>query len=154
VRYSQTERLYDDLEAGRIDLTFNNVMSMLPRCAQGSIVALAVTTAARSSAAPYLPTLAESGLPQYEVSNWLGIVAPRATPREIVDATRNAIAAALEDDGVARTLNAAGVTPSAGTPEEFAAFIARELARWKPVVAALRASAPSAGSHLERSQPC
>jgi tripartite-type tricarboxylate transporter receptor subunit TctC len=154
VRYSQTDRLYDDLEAGRVDLTFNNVMSMLPRCANGSIVPLAVTTADRSAAAPYLPTIAESGLPQYEVSNWLGIVAPHATPRHVVDQTRDAIAAALEYDGVASTLNAAGVTPAGGTPEEFAAFIAHELARWKPVGAVLRASAASAAlPHLERSQP-
>ena len=140
VRYSQTERLYVDLEAGRIATSFNNAMSMLPRCAGGSIRALAVTTAERSPAAPELPTISESGLPQYEVSNWLGIVAPRATPRTVIDTMSNAIAAALSDADVARKLAAAGVTPCGGTPETFAAFIASEIARWKPVVAAFHES--------------
>jgi tripartite-type tricarboxylate transporter receptor subunit TctC len=144
VRYAHTERLYDDLQAGRIATSFNNMMSMLPRCADGSVRALAVTTAQRSLAAPDLPTIAESGLSQYEVSNWLGIVAPRATPRAVVEAISNAIAAALANADVSRKLNAAGVTPSGGTPEAFAAFVASEIARWKPIVAAFRESSAPA----------
>jgi tripartite-type tricarboxylate transporter receptor subunit TctC len=135
VRYAETERLYDDLEAGRIDLSFNNVMSMLPRCARGSIRALAVTGAQRSAVAPELPTIAESGLPRYEVSNWIGLVAPRGTPPATVQRIRDAAASALADARVRPRLEAAGIAPCGTSPEAFAAFIASELARWKPIVA-------------------
>jgi tripartite-type tricarboxylate transporter receptor subunit TctC len=137
VRYAHTERLYDDLEAGRIALSFNNMMSMLPRCSGGSMRALAVTSSGRNAAAEHLPAIAES-LPGYEVSNWLGIVAPKATPQPVIDGMREAIAAALRDAGVQETLRTAGVTPHGSTPDEFADFMAREIARWGPVVARFR----------------
>jgi tripartite-type tricarboxylate transporter receptor subunit TctC len=137
VRYDETERLYDDLESGRVDSSFNNMMSMLPRCDGTRVVALAVTGARRSAAAEHLPTLAESGLPGYEVSNWLGIVAPKDTPSRVIDDTSRAIAAALATREV-QALRASGVTPCGGTAAEFAGFMERELARWRGVVARFR----------------
>lgn len=137
VRYDRTGQLYEDLEAGRISLSFNNVMSMLPRCASGRLVPLAVTSAARTDAVPGLPALAET-LPGYEVTNWAGLVAPAATPTKRVEAISAAVAAALNEREVADAFAAAGVTPSGGSPREFAAFIAAEIARWKPVVARFR----------------
>ena len=83
VRYEHTERLYKELEAGLISISFNNIMSMLPRCRGGSLKALAVTSAGRSAVAPDVPTLIESGLPGYEVTNWVGIVAPKNTPSAV-----------------------------------------------------------------------
>ena len=138
VRYDDTRRLYEDLEAGRIALSFNNIMSLLPRCADGAVRALAVTGGQRSSVAPDLPTLAECGVPQYELSNWLGLVAPRGTPSGIVDEMRNAAVSALADPDVRRTLEAAGVVASGSTPEAFEQLIAHELARWKPIVETFR----------------
>jgi tripartite-type tricarboxylate transporter receptor subunit TctC len=143
VRYSHTERLYDDLEAGRIALTFNNMMSMLPRCGSGAIRALGVTSARRSAAAGHLPTLAECGLGDYEVSNWLGLVAPRGTPANIVRTLSVAAAAAVGAPEVEREFVSAGVTPRGSGPAELAAFIERELARWGPIVARFRDTQPA-----------
>lgn len=138
VHYAHTERLYDDLEAGRIALSFNNMMSMLPRCLKGAVRALAVTSATRSAAADNLPTLSEAGVPGYDMSNWLGLVAPKATPQAVIDETRRAIAAALGNPGVQETLRSGGVTPCGSTPTELADFMTRELRRWGPVVARFR----------------
>jgi tripartite-type tricarboxylate transporter receptor subunit TctC len=135
VRYDRTGDLYQDLEAGRIALSFNNAMSMLPRCRSGRLQALGVTSTERSLAAPDIPALGADTLPGYDVSNWVGIVAPRATPEALVDALSGAIAAALGEDEVRETFLRAGVTPSPTTPESFAAFIAAQIARWGPVVA-------------------
>jgi tripartite-type tricarboxylate transporter receptor subunit TctC len=134
VRYDQTPRLYEDLEAGRLALTFNNVMSILPRCRTGRLQALAVTSAARSRAADGVPTLAESALPGYEVSNWQGIVAPRATPRAVLVGLSTAIARALATDSVIAAFDDAGVTACGTTPEAFEAFVVEEKTRWGPVV--------------------
>lgn len=135
VRYDRTGDLYRDLEAGRLALSFNNAMSMLPRCRSGRLQALGVTSTERSLAASDIPALGADTLPGYEVSNWVGIVAPHATPRAVVDELSRAIAAALGVDEVRETFIRAGVTPSPTTPESFAAFIAAEIARWGPVVA-------------------
>ena len=138
VRYNETERLYDDLEAGVVSLSFNNIMSMLPRCKRGMLRALAVTGSSRSAATPDLPTLAEAALPGYAVSNWLGIVAPRATPHAVVYGLAETIVTAVHSDSVTRSFESAGVTPCGSTPDDFARFMAEEIMRWEPVVARFR----------------
>ena len=95
VRYDETERLYRDLEAGAVALSFNNIASMLPRCRSGALTALGVSSSARSAAAPDIPTIAECGVAGYEMSNWTGIVAPAATPPEVVAELGVAIGTAL-----------------------------------------------------------
>ncbi len=134
-RYTETEQLYADLEAGRIALSFNNISSMLPRCTSGKLRALGVTSAQRSAAAPDIPVLAEYGVAGCEVSNWLGLVAPSATPAALVNALSQAAAAVIGSAGVAAVLNAAGITPCGTTPVAFKNFMAEELDRWGPVVA-------------------
>ena len=133
-RYDDTRTLYADLEAGRIALSFNNVMSMLPRCASGALRALGVTAATRCAAAPDVPTLAELGIAGCEMSNWIGLVAPRATPAASVDAISRAAAVVIQSADIAARLNAAGIAPCGSTPAEFADYIASELKRWGPVV--------------------
>ena len=138
-RYDETQKLYADLEAGRIDLSFNNILSMLPRCASGkksgTLRALGVTSAQRCAIAAHIPTLAESGLRRCEVSNWVGLVAPRGTPVARVDAIAAAAATVIQGAGVSTALNDAGITPCGYTPAAFAQFMASELERWRPVVA-------------------
>lgn len=135
VRYERTQELYADLIAGRVALSFNNVMSMLPCLAAGKLRGLAVTGPERCQAAPQLPTVSESGLPGYEVTNWLGIVAPAGTSGESIAVLHNALAAALRTPAIAENLSRLGIEPLASTPEEFGAFADNELARWAPVVA-------------------
>ena len=139
VRFEQTSRLYRDLCGGRVDLSFNNPMSMLPRLAERALRGLAVTAATRSPVAPELPTLAEAGLPGYDVSNWVGIVAPGGMPEETTCVLAQAIAAALQSDTVTRSWSAAGIERPAGAPGDFAAFLAQELERWGPVARRLTA---------------
>jgi tripartite-type tricarboxylate transporter receptor subunit TctC len=134
VRYDETERLYGDLEVGAVSLSFNNMISMLPRCRRGGLRALAVSSAERSAVAPEIPTIAESGVPGYEVTNWVGIVAPRATPEKCLEELSNAITAAVRSDAVRAALLVAGITPCGGTPQQFASFMASEVERLRTIV--------------------
>ena len=132
-RYDDTQTLYADLEAGRIALSFNNILSMLARCRSGKLRALGVTRAQRTPIAPHIPTLAECGITGGEVSNWLGLVAPRGTPAALINTLANAAARVINSAHVAATLNAAGITPCGSRPSAFEAFIAEESRRWAPV---------------------
>ena len=138
VRYDETERLYADLESGRIALSFNNIVSMLPRCRAGRVRALAVTTAERSAAVPELPTVTESGVAGFDVSNWLGLLAPRATPAATVEQLSRAVSAAVRMPEVTSAFCDAGVDPHGSTPDEFHRFISTELARWEPIIARIK----------------
>ncbi len=133
--YEETKQLYADLEAGRIALSFNNIMSMLPRCASGKLRALGVTGAQRAAIAPDVPTLAEGGLRGCEVSNWVGLMAPRGTAAAMVDDISKAVATVVNNAGVSATLHKGGITPCGSTPAAFEQLIASELERWRPVVA-------------------
>jgi tripartite-type tricarboxylate transporter receptor subunit TctC len=134
-RYDETQKLYADLEAGRIALSFNNILSMLPRCASGKLRALGVTSTQRSPIAPHIPTLAECGLQGCEVSNWLGLVAPRGTPAAVVDTLSQAAAEMINSRDISAALLTAGISPMGSSPLAFERFIAAELNRWKPVIA-------------------
>ena len=133
-RYDETQQLYADLEAGRIALSFNNIMSMLPRCNAGKLRTLGVTASERSAVALQVPTLAESGIVGGEVSNWLGLVAPRGMAAAQVDAISTAARTVIGSASVAAVLGAAGITPCGSTPGGFGQFMDAELIRWKPVV--------------------
>jgi len=139
VVYDNTDKLYADFVAGRVALSFNNILSMASRIHAGTLRGLAVTASKRSAVLPKLPTMAEAGLAGYEVTNWLGVVAPAGTPPEIVAVLHRGIVAALRAQAVRKQLGAVGVEAWSSTPDEFAAHIDRELARWAPVVARFRA---------------
>lgn len=134
VPYARTEDLYADLERGRIALSFNNIMSMAQRIRGGVLRGIAVTAASRTTLLPELPTLAESGLPEFEVANWLGIVAPAGTPPAVLDRLNAEIGAALHSETLAQALGRSGMEVCAGSRAEFALHLERELARWGPVV--------------------
>lgn len=136
-RYDETDQLYRDIEVGRVALSFNNIASMLPRCKRGALIALGLSTALRSAAAPELPTLAEAGVPGYEMSNWTGIVAPPATPPDVAAGLSEAFAAALRAPRTSALLAAQGITPRGTSAHEFTEFITAERERWRGVVARL-----------------
>ena len=137
VRYHETERLYDDLEAGRISVSFNNAMSMIPRLRSGRLTALAITSIEPGTAAPGLTPLAQT-LPGYEVTNWVGLVAPASTPQASIEGLSRAVAEALRERAVADFFRDAGVLACGSSPEEFGAFIQKEITRWGPIVARFR----------------
>jgi tripartite-type tricarboxylate transporter receptor subunit TctC len=100
----------------------------------GSLRGLAVTTAARSSLVPQLPTVAESGIPGYEASSWYGIIAPAGTPRVVVMRLNKEITKVLATPEFREQLTAAGADPAPNTPDEFAAYIKSEIAKWAKVI--------------------
>jgi tripartite-type tricarboxylate transporter receptor subunit TctC len=123
-----------DLIAGRIQVAFAS-NSSLPHIRAGRLVALAVTSARRSSALPELPTIAESGVPGYEASGWYGVLVPARTPRAIIVRLHDDIARILREPEVRAQLaaNTIEVAVSA-TPNDFNAFLVRESAKWSMLV--------------------
>jgi tripartite-type tricarboxylate transporter receptor subunit TctC len=115
-----------DLVGGKIDLLFEPIPGTIPYIRSGRLRALAVTTKQRSEVFPDLPTIAESGLPDYEYRGWIGLVAPAGTPSEIVNMLHREVAKAL-DGGLAAKLREFAFVVSGSGPEEFAMFIKKEL---------------------------
>ncbi|HWI13913.1 MAG TPA: tripartite tricarboxylate transporter substrate binding protein [Burkholderiales bacterium] len=123
-----------DIIGGQVSLMFDNMPTSLPHVKAGKLRALAVSTAKRSFALPQLPTVAESGLPGFEVSVWFAVLAPAATPRDIVQKVNAVLVKALHSPDVKQRLAEQGAEPVANTPEQFAATIQRDLAKWAKVV--------------------
>jgi tripartite-type tricarboxylate transporter receptor subunit TctC len=130
-----------DLLAGRVALMFDNLPSALPHVREGRLRALAVTAARRSPALPELPTIAEAGVPGYEATSWFGLFAPTGTPRDIIDRMAREMAALARRPEVAERIRALGAEPITNTPEEFAAMVRAEIAKWGEVVRASGARA-------------
>ena len=123
-----------DVLSGRIDLQFGSIAPTLPHIRSGKLRALAVTGATRLSALPAVPTVIESGLRGYEVSLWMGILAPAGTPAAIVSRLNRELVATLGTTGIKDALIAQGVEPRPTTPADFAAYIRAELAKYRNVV--------------------
>ena len=102
----------------------------MPHVRSGKLRALGVAGLTRSSAAPELPTIAESGLPGFEVIGWWGVLAPAKTPRGAVDLLNRELRAALDAPDVRRTLLEQGMDPAPGTPEQFGALIKADMDKW------------------------
>lgn len=123
-----------DLIAGQVSFTIASMLSVLPYAKQGRLRLLAVTTAKRSAALPDLPTIAESGLPGFEVANWFGVIATGGTPRAIIGRLNAELLRIARVPDMAEKLAAQGADPATGTPEEFGRFIQDEIKKWAVVV--------------------
>jgi len=123
-----------DLIAGAVQLSFAGLPQTLPHVKAGRLKALAVTTLRRAAAVPDLPTIAEAGVPGYEVDPWYGVIAPAGTPRAIIDRLNAAFARALAAPDVKEKFMLQGLEPHATTPLEFSALIEKEIAKWSKVV--------------------
>ena len=134
VPYKGAAPAVTDLLAGQVQLMFDNLASALPNIRAGRLRALAVTTKKRSAFVPELPTIAESGLPGFDVSTWFGVMAPAATPRPIVNRLHDGIVRALAQPDVKERLAAMGAEPVGDTPEQFGAFVKSEIAKYAKVV--------------------
>jgi tripartite-type tricarboxylate transporter receptor subunit TctC len=120
--------------AGDVQAIMSNPTSLLPLIAAKRLKPLAVTGASRWSGMKELPTIAESGFPGFEAVAWNGFVAPAGTPREVIERLNREINAILQAPGVKPRIEAAGWDVVGGTPEQFAAYLEAERARWAPVV--------------------
>jgi tripartite-type tricarboxylate transporter receptor subunit TctC len=127
---------YVSLISGEVSIAFSTVLSAMPHVKSSRIRALGVTTRKRVSVLPDVPTIAESALPNFEASQWFGILAPARTPRPIVDRLNHALAKASSSPDVKNRLAAEGVEVVNSTPEEFSAVIKRELVQWAKVIKA------------------
>jgi tripartite-type tricarboxylate transporter receptor subunit TctC len=121
--------------AGETAIVFGSMYSALPLVRAGRLRALAVSTAQRNPAAPDLPTVSESGVPGYDTFDWQGLAAPRAIPRAVLDRLNAEVVRILQSREVSERLVRDGVVPSAGTPEEFAALIGRDIETVRNIVA-------------------
>jgi tripartite-type tricarboxylate transporter receptor subunit TctC len=120
--------------AGEVQLGFNNILAVLPHVQSGKLKAIAVTSTKRAPTVPNVPTMIEAGVPGYDATSWNGVFAPAKTPRPIVDKLHAEIVKVLKTPDVREKLVAAGSDPVGSTPEEFAAHVKSELARWGKVI--------------------
>ncbi len=124
----------NDLIAGRVDLMFESLNSISPHAKSGQVRGLAVSGPRRSPAFPDTPTVAEAGVPGYDAGTWSGVIGPAGMPRPILDKINAAINRAIQTDAFKKRFGAIGDEPAGGTPEEFAATIAKDSAKWADVV--------------------
>ena len=119
---------------GEVHMTFSNFSVALPQVKSGKVRGVAVTSLKRAAALPEVPTVAESGLPGFEATAWVALVAPRATPRAIVQRVNADIRAELSDKDMRAQLAAQGLEPAGGTPEALGQHIRAEIERWRRVI--------------------
>ncbi len=119
-----------DLIGGQTDLMYDSVLTSVPHIRNGKIRALAVGSAKRSPLLPEMPTIAEAGLAGFEADTWFGIIAPAATPREIVARLHATLVRTIRDKEVTQRLLSQGMEPVLNTPEQFAERIRQDLPRW------------------------
>jgi tripartite-type tricarboxylate transporter receptor subunit TctC len=127
--------------SGQVAFAMPNIPPALPQVRSGKLRALAVTTSKRSTAVPELPTVAEAGVPGYEATAWFGVLAPAATPQPIIARLNAAIVKSLRTPDMQQRIAAEGADVVGNTPEEFAAIIRRDIAKWAKVVKASGARA-------------
>jgi tripartite-type tricarboxylate transporter receptor subunit TctC len=134
VAYRGSTALMPDLVAGRVSLSFANVVNMLPLVREGKLRAFAVTSLKRSAVAPDLPTMAESGYPGFEAVPWFGLMAPAGTPSAIVERLHRDTVKVLAQEDVRKRMTDLGLDVIGGSPAELAAVIEREIPQWGRVI--------------------
>ena len=134
IPYKGSGPAVSDLLGGQINYMFDSITSARPHIESGKLRALGVTTAKRSSALPNVPTIAEAGLPGYEVSPWFAVFMPAATPKAIVTKLNAALLAAMKDPEVVKRFESIGAEPVGSTPDELAKHLARESERWTKLI--------------------
>lgn len=134
VPYKGSAPLLTDVLAGRVDMTFDSYTVYEEQIRSGRARALAVTSRTRLSSLPDIPTLAESGLAGYDVSNWLGVMAPAGTPKGVIDRLNAALVRAMATPELRKQLTQLGIEPTSSSPEEFAQLVRSEIPKWRSIV--------------------
>ena len=141
VPYRGSAPAVTDLIGGQVQSMFDNAPSAVPHIQAGKLRPLAVTSAERSPQLPDVPTMAESGYPDFEVQSWFGIAAPAGTPQPVIAKLNTALNKALEDADLQKRLNDMMATPAPGTPDDMQEFMLQEIESWGKVVKASGAKA-------------
>jgi tripartite-type tricarboxylate transporter receptor subunit TctC len=134
VPYKGTAPAVTDLLGGRVQLSFTGAPTLMQHIQAGKLRALAVSGTTRLKAAPTVPTVAESGFPGFEASQWYGILVPAGTPKAIVDRLNAEIKIAMAAPEIAERLSSEGADVWTSTPGEFRDHIAQEIVRWGDLV--------------------
>ncbi|HZQ63505.1 MAG TPA: tripartite tricarboxylate transporter substrate binding protein [Casimicrobiaceae bacterium] len=141
VPYKGSAPALTDLMGGQVQVMFDNLPPSLPHIKAGKLRAIAVTSATRAPALPDVPTIAESGVPGYEASSWFGVLAPAGTSPAIIARLNSEVATWLATPEAKERMLSLGANPIGGSPEDFAAHIRAETAKWAKVVRASGAKA-------------
>lgn len=134
VSYKGSSPALNDVAGGHVDLMFDSLASSSPFIQAGKLRALAVTTASRSPAMPDVPSVAEAGVPGYDISTWYGLWAPAGTPETIVKLLSDEAVKAFSDPEVRGRLSTLGLQATTSTPQEFSQFNQDELKKWSAVI--------------------
>lgn len=137
IGYSGTGPVLNDLVGGQVDYTCDQIVNLTEQIKAGNVKAFAIATPERSPSLPDVPTTKEAGLPDYQVSAWNAVFAPKGTPKAIVDKLNDALVKALDDPATRkRLLDLGGVIPQGEerTPAYLGEFVKKEVARWTPVL--------------------
>jgi tripartite-type tricarboxylate transporter receptor subunit TctC len=134
IPYKGSGQAMADLVSGQVAIAFDQITSSLPQVEAGKLRAIAVTSAKRFASVPQLPTIAEAGLAGYESVSWNGLAAPAGTPRELVVRIQEQVARVLQLPDIKERFFKDGIEGVGSTPEQFAAHIKRERAKWEKVV--------------------
>ena len=132
--YRVTAQLVTDLITGVVPLAFQNITNVLGQLQSGDLRPLAIASKTRSVTLPNVPTAAEAGLAGYESSAWFALLAPRGTPRPIVERLNQVTVAALNDADLRKRLIDIGAEPAPMSPEELRTFIASEIVKWREII--------------------
>jgi tripartite-type tricarboxylate transporter receptor subunit TctC len=134
IPYKGVNLAMQDVLAGNVHLVFIGIPAAAPHIKAGKLRALALVAPQRSSALPEVPTVAEAGLRDFEVTTWYGVLAPAGTPRNVVTRLNAELGKIMHSPELKEKLAATGTEPLTSTPEEFADYIKREIAKWGEVV--------------------
>jgi tripartite-type tricarboxylate transporter receptor subunit TctC len=135
IPYKGTGPALTDTIGGQTDVFFSSTATAVPQVQAGKLRAIAVTTAKRIPALPDVPTIAESGVPGYDVTLWHGLIGPKGVPRAVVERLNGAVNQVLQIQATADQLKTDGVAPAGGTPEQFGEQIKKEIGVWRKVAA-------------------
>src|SRR5687768_3852487 len=134
VPYKGVNLAMQDVLSGNVHLVFIGIPAAAPHIKAGKLRALAIVAPQRSNALPDVPTVAEAGLRDFEVTTWYGVLAPAGTPRNVVTRLNAELVKLMHAPEMKEKLSATGTEPLTSTPEEFAAYIKREIAKWGDVI--------------------
>ena len=134
IPYKGVNLAMQDVLSGNVHLVFIGIPAAAPHIKAGKLRALALVAPHRSAALPEVPTVAEAGLPDFEVTTWYGILAPAGTPRSIISRLNGELLKIMHAPELKERLTATGTEPLTSTPDEFAAYIQKEIAKWGDVI--------------------
>jgi tripartite-type tricarboxylate transporter receptor subunit TctC len=135
IQYKGSSAAHPDLISNRITFMIDPLAASAPHIKAGTLRALAVSTPQRNASFPSVPTATESAVPGYDFASWGGLFAPAGTPREIIVKLNGEVARALNSPEIKKRFDDMGLVARASSPEEFGAFLASEMGRWKAVLA-------------------